>query len=98
MRDIFPGFNHLFVRGAGISLVGKEVLPGLLVFWRRDISVQHVLDVNAIVTIGSGHDEREQDAMGVHRKVTLSPFFFSIRRIGPDGFLGASQKTKNKAR
>ena len=37
--------------------------------------LQHLIELRDVMLIGSGHDERQRDATGVHQQVSLAPLF-----------------------
>ena len=77
MGKIPTGQDRQSGRMSQVPLVGKKILFPSAVFRRsHHLAIQHDLNLGHIVSIGSGHDERERDATGVHQKMALAPFFF----------------------
>src|SRR5258706_10668051 len=62
---------------AGIAGIGTQVLAASL-GWRRPLyhdRLQNRGNLADIMSICSGHDDRERDATAVHEQVTLAPIF-----------------------
>src|SRR5680860_1567287 len=86
--NVAMGFDGAKRRSAGIASVGTQVLAAPL-RWRGTLHHDGVKDhgnLADIMSIGSGHDERERDATTVHQQVALAPIFFpdpsgSARRL-----------------
>jgi len=78
VRDIPAGHHGGLCRDTEGSLVRTQVLGGVSRPRCRTIPETRVQDrfpPGHVMSIGSGHDERERDATGVHQEMPLASFF-----------------------
>lgn len=76
-------------RCAGVACVGTQVLVSSQ-RWIGSLNnegIQHGFKLRNIMSVCSGHDERQRDATTVHQQMAFAPIFFSIGGIGPNAFL-----------
>ena len=76
-------------RGTDVARIDAQMFIASLL-WRRALDhdgTEHCLQLADIMTVCSGHDDRERDAKRVHQKSLLLPFFSPVCRVGSDSFL-----------
>ena len=89
VSDVAMFFNDAQGRIAAVTRIGAQVLAASL---RRRGSLHHdglkdCSNLADIMSICSGHDDRERDATTVHQQMTLAPIFSPDPSGSPDGFL-----------
>lgn len=73
-RDVLSLFDNLSCWLAEIPLVGTQVLLALGTL--DDDLIQHHLQLTYVLSMSSGHDDRQRDSTTVHQQVTLASIFF----------------------
>ena len=77
VRNVARFFDDAKRRFTGIAGVGTQMLVAPL-WWVRTLhhnSLKDCANLADIMTVCSGHDDRERDATAVHQQVTLAPIF-----------------------
>ena len=77
VRDVAMRLDDLQRAPAAIAVVGAKVLAASNA-WRLALDhdrAKHLFELRDVMSIRSGHDERQRDATAVHKQVSLAPLF-----------------------
>src|SRR5450830_1041272 len=81
VRNVAMVLNDVQSRCAGVARVGTQMLVSSL-RWIGSLDndgIQHGFKLRYIMSVCSGHDERQRDATTVHQQIAFAPIFFPYR-------------------